>query len=205
MKMQYKNTQKIIIDKRKLDVLLRLGNFDTQLLELIKTGTFTKTGDDLVDDTLECLIDVKLFKNWGGKRDNAGRPPKNHLEKQLDNQDENQDAIQVVDKDKDKDIERYIKGEIIKEGEEKIQEAVNKWVAYKKERRQSYTKTGLKQCIEKLKKMSNDNPVIAMQIVNESISNNWSGLFPLKSRTPQTKSERINEHNLEFIRKAWGC
>lgn len=86
-----------------------------------------------------------------------------------------------------------------------IGEALEKWVAYKKERKQSYTKTGLAQCVEKLKKMSNDNPSIAMQIVNESISNNWSGLFPLKSNTTQTKSERINEKNLEFMKKAWGC
>ena len=86
-----------------------------------------------------------------------------------------------------------------------IKEAVEKWVAYKKERKQSYTQTGLAQCIEKLKKISNNNPVVAMQIVNESISNNWSGLFPLKHSTAQTKSERINQQNYEFMKKAWGC
>ena len=86
-----------------------------------------------------------------------------------------------------------------------IKEAIGKWVAYKRERKQKYTPTGLKQCIEKLKKLSNDNPVIAMQIVNESISNNWSGLFPLKKTSPQTKSERINQQNLEFMKKVWGC
>ena len=99
--MQYKNSQKIIIDKRKLDILIRLGDYDKQILELIKTGEFTKTGDNLVDDTLECLLDVKSFSNWGGKRENAGRPHKNQDENQLDNHLENQDAIQVVDKDKD--------------------------------------------------------------------------------------------------------
>ena len=83
-----------------------------------------------------------------------------------------------------------------------IKEAIDKWVAYKKERKQSYTKTGLSQCIEKLKKLSKNNPSVAMQIVNESISNNWSGLFPLENT--QTKSERINEKNLEFLKKAWG-
>jgi hypothetical protein len=101
--MQYKNSQKIIIDKRKLDILLRLGNYDKQILQLVKTGTFTKTGDELVDETLECLMDVKSFDNWGGKRTGSGRPSKNHLENQVDNHLENQDAIQVVDKDRDKD------------------------------------------------------------------------------------------------------
>ena len=107
--MQYKQTTKIIIDKRKLDVLIRLGCPDTQILELIKTGNFTRTGDNLIDETLECLIDVRDFDNWGGKRKGAGRKQKNQLENQLEIQDENhldnQDAIQVVDKDIDIDIE----------------------------------------------------------------------------------------------------
>lgn len=86
-----------------------------------------------------------------------------------------------------------------------IKEALEKWIAYKKERKQSYTKTGLEQCIEKLTRMSNNNPSVAMQIVNESISNNWSGLFPLKHGTAQTKSERINQQNYEFMKKSWGA
>lgn len=115
--MQYKNATKLIIDKRKLDILLRLGCPDKQILELIKTGEFTKTGDSLVDETLECLLDVKCFRNWGGNRENSGRKSNNfnklnQVENQVDFQDEkqdenhlaNQDIFQVVDKDKDKDI-----------------------------------------------------------------------------------------------------
>lgn len=94
--MQYKNAKKIIIDKIKLDILLRLGCPDAQILQIIKTGDFTRTGDSLIDETLECLVDFKEFDNWGGKRPGAGRP-KNQVENHLDNQDANQD----VDKDKD--------------------------------------------------------------------------------------------------------
>lgn len=119
--MQYKNVTKIIIDKRKLDVLIRLGCPDKQILELIKTGKFTKTGDSLIDETLECLIDLREFQNWGGKRKGSGRR-KNHLENQVENQVENhleiqvanQDIFQVVDIDKDKD---NIKNKLINYGE----------------------------------------------------------------------------------------
>lgn len=120
--MQYKTNTKIIIDKRKLDILLRIGCPDSQLLELIKTGKFTRTGDSLIDDTLECLIDLKDFSNWGGKRNGAGRKKKNQVENQV----ENQDAFQVVDKDididkeidKDKSIkERGTRGKPSKENE----------------------------------------------------------------------------------------
>ena len=109
--MQYKDNTKIIIDKRKLDVLIRLGCPDEQLLELVKTGNFTPTGDDLIDETLECLVDIKHFSNWGGFRKGSGKKPKknnilNQVENQLENQVANQEINQVVDKDKDKDKDK---------------------------------------------------------------------------------------------------
>lgn len=108
--MQYKSNTKILIDKRKLDLLIRLGCPDKQIVDVIKTGNFTPTGDSLIDETLECLVDVKSFTNWGGSRNNAGRKSNknkeiNQVENQLENQVEshlaNQDTFQVVDKDKD--------------------------------------------------------------------------------------------------------
>jgi hypothetical protein len=101
--MQYKTTTKIVIDKRKLDVLVRLGCPKEPIFELITTGTYKKTGDSLIDETLECLVDIKDFTNWGGKRENSGRKKNNHLENQVENHLGNQDIFQVVDKDKDKD------------------------------------------------------------------------------------------------------
>lgn len=121
--MQYKNVTKIVIDKRKLDILIRLGCSDDILINYIKTGKFTKTGDSLVDDILESLIDFKNFDNWGGKRAGSGRPKnqvKNQLENQLENQidiqnknqKDNQNIIQLADKDIDKDkekVKRFVK------------------------------------------------------------------------------------------------
>ena len=105
--MQYRSNTKLVIDKRKLDVLIRLNCPDEQLLQVIKTGQFTPTGDKLLDDTLECLVDIKEFDNWGGKRQGAGRK-KNQDENHLDNQLENQDANQVVDIDIDNNINNNI-------------------------------------------------------------------------------------------------
>ena len=108
--MQYQKNIKIIIDKRKLDVLTRIGCPDEKILSLLKTGKFEPTGDKLIDETLECLVDIKEFDNWGGKREGAGRPKKNQVDIQVENQDENhlgnQDANQVADIDKDRDIDK---------------------------------------------------------------------------------------------------
>lgn len=111
--MQYKNSKKIIIDRRKLETLFRLGCPDNQILQLLRTGEFTPTGDSLIDETLECLVDFKEFENWGGKREGSGRPKNNQLENQL----ENQDTIQDVDKDKDKDRDKDKDKEYAFEGE----------------------------------------------------------------------------------------
>jgi hypothetical protein len=103
--MQYKNATKIIIDKRKLDILIRLGCPDNQILQILKTGKFTPTGDSLIDETLECLVDFKEFKNWGGNHNPKGINGCNKKKKrgQVDQQVDSQDDCQVVDKDKDKD------------------------------------------------------------------------------------------------------
>lgn len=105
--MRYKNSVKLIIDKRKLDTLMRLNCPIEILMSLILKNELKLTGDELIDDNLESLIEIKQFNNWGGNREGAGRPIKNQLENQdenqLENQDGNQDIIQVGDKDKDID------------------------------------------------------------------------------------------------------
>lgn len=134
--MQYKQNKKIIIDKRKLDILIRLGCPDVQILELIKTGDFTRTGDSLIDDTLECLIDRRDFKNWGGNHNPTGKnqyTKRGQVDHQVDHQVElGQLAGQVVDKDIDiynntsnkvnSIKERDIKGKPLKEEEEEGEE-----------------------------------------------------------------------------------
>jgi hypothetical protein len=106
--MRYKNSIKLIIDKRKLDTLMRLNCPIEILINLILKNELKLTGDELIDDNLESLIEIKQFSNWGGNRKGAGRPIKNQLENQDENQDGNQDIIQVGDKDKDidKDIDK---------------------------------------------------------------------------------------------------
>ena len=98
--MQYQTNVKIVIDKRKLDTLIRLGVSDQNLLSILKTQRFEPTGDALIDEYLSTLVDVKEFSNWGGIRKNSGRKPKNNqLENQDDNQLENQDDNQLENQD----------------------------------------------------------------------------------------------------------
>ena len=106
--MQFRTTKKIVIDEQKLTVLIRLGCPDDRLLSVIKTGKFEKTGDKIIDEILECLVDRKEFKNWGGNHNPNGinNCKKRKKVGQVDRQDGCQDGGQVVDKDKDKDKDK---------------------------------------------------------------------------------------------------
>ncbi len=56
------------------------------------------------------------------------------------------------------------------------------WLKYKKDRGNSYkSEDSLKMALEKLKKMSGSDISVATEIVENSIANNWQGLFPLKN------------------------
>lgn len=101
---------KLIFDKRKLDTLIRLGVPDSALLELLKTGKASKTGDALLDDYLHSVLTIKTFsKQWGGKRDHTEKKQRNSNtksfqdERQVDNQDDFQDESNLDDIDIDKD------------------------------------------------------------------------------------------------------
>ena len=72
-------------------------------------------------------------------------------------------------------------------------ESFEKWMRYKSERKESYkSELSKKSFYNSLIKLSNNNPSIAEQIIEQSISNNWAGIFELK--TPPT-TQRIPVFN----------
>lgn len=62
--------------------------------------------------------------------------------------------------------------------------AVETWLKYKSEKNQRYKDSGLKVMVKKLVEMSNNNPEMAIKIVEHSMSNNYDGLFPPKNSHP---------------------
>ena len=60
------------------------------------------------------------------------------------------------------------------------QEALEMWIAYKKEKRQTYKPRGLEALKKKLLQLSNGNPEYAKEIVEYSMGNNYTGLFSPK-------------------------
>ena len=60
-------------------------------------------------------------------------------------------------------------------------EPVETWLAYKKEKGQSYKPTGFKTFYKNLCELSGNNPQVAMAIIEQSMQNNYAGIFPLRN------------------------
>lgn len=59
---------------------------------------------------------------------------------------------------------------------------IEKWLRYKKERKQTYKQTGLEMCYKKLLHLSDSNPAMAEAIIDEAIANNYQGFYALKDK-----------------------
>lgn len=81
-----------------------------------------------------------------------------------------------------------------------FKETFLEWLEYKKQRRESYkTEKSTKLCYDKLVKMSGNDPYTARQIVEQSMANNWSGLFELK--TENRYEQRVNDNRRDSERR----
>lgn len=72
------------------------------------------------------------------------------------------------------------------------------WLDYKRNKKQSYKdEKSIRLCYQNLQKLSKNNPTIAQLIVEQSIANNWAGLFELKQNGGQIQ----NSHNPGYCSK----
>lgn len=93
--------------------------------------------------------------------------------------------------------EEVIEVEEVKPQEEfyPCQEALDMWLAYKKEKRQKYQPRGLAALKKKLLKMSDGNPEYAKVIVEHSMGNNYSGLYAPKNNSINSYEQQQRTFN----------
>lgn len=76
-----------------------------------------------------------------------------------------------------------------------LQKPFEEWLKYKRIKKQMYKRQcDLELCYKKLKEYSGGNAEKATLIIEQSMTNNWNGLFELKASTPSTalKSSEMN-------------
>ena len=74
-------------------------------------------------------------------------------------------------------------------------EALDIWLAYKKEKHQTYKPRGLAALKKKLLQLSNGNPEYAKVIVEYSMGNNYSGLFAPKNNSINSYEQQQRTFN----------
>tara|TARA_R110000765_G_scaffold225396_1_gene329385 strand:- start:1691 stop:2332 length:642 start_codon:yes stop_codon:yes gene_type:complete len=83
------------------------------------------------------------------------------------------------------------KGVIYPFDENEFIEAWSVWILERKEKRlRKYTHLGEQTALHNLQKISNDNYLTAIQIINNSITHGWQGLFALKEQ--KTKRPKLD-------------
>lgn len=75
------------------------------------------------------------------------------------------------------------------------QEALEMWLAYKKEKRQTYKSRGLEALKKKLLQLSSGNPEYAKVIVEYSMGNNYTGLFAPKNNYANSYEQQQRTFN----------
>lgn len=75
------------------------------------------------------------------------------------------------------------------------QEALDIWLAYKKEKRQTYKPRGLEALKKKLLQLSKGNPEYAKVIVEYSMGNNYAGLFAPRNNCVNSYEQQQRTYN----------
>jgi len=65
------------------------------------------------------------------------------------------------------------------------------WLKYKREKKQTYKPSGFKTFCKRLIQLSDNDPSKARLIIEQSMANNYSGIFELKNRTNEATSANI--------------
>jgi hypothetical protein len=69
------------------------------------------------------------------------------------------------------------------------------WLEYKRTRKESYrSEVGAKKCLTLLRNLSGGNAEVAQQIIDQSMANNWAGLFALKESPPSRGQPQGRAH-----------
>ena len=74
-------------------------------------------------------------------------------------------------------------------------EALEMWLAYKKDKRQTYKPRGLEALKKKLLQLSSGNPEYAKVIVEYSMGNNYTGLFAPKNNGVNSYEQQQRTYN----------
>lgn len=83
-----------------------------------------------------------------------------------------------------------------------FEQAMQQWLTYKRERKESYkSKSSLEICFKHLRQKAKNDPATALLIVEQSMANNWAGLFDLKNNNQTNGTNNHTSYESESARR----
>lgn len=154
-----------------------------------------------------CEINRNVGK-MGGRPNKGNQKETDGLLKETDGLLEKPKDKKKIENRKDNKDKSLIEKTISFSDDARMNEAITRWLAYKKERGQTYKPTGLKAFITRLGNLSGGNGEVALKIVEQSMANNYSGVFPLNSNrvvtnTPDMGVVLQDSNNKDYSKGGW--
>jgi len=164
---------KLLNDKQKLEIFNAICK--VQFLEVnIEDITFNNNILNIVWVGIKHSIDTSL-KGFLSKQKALGNDIKAPLTK---------GGIEAPYQQVQGEEQEEVKGEEQCFVHSDFKECFNKWLTYKKEKKQTYkSEISIESAYNNLIKLSKNNKDVAVNIIEQSIANNWAGLFELKTKS----------------------
>lgn len=199
------NTIRRTLEKMEKEGLIITGNYNVSKYDRTKWYALTDKAKSIFEDS---QIHLANLPNQNGKNAEPipSNKPINNIIPPLPPEGETNNP-KVPEKRKDA-TEEFIEKSV----KDDFKPIMREWCQYKQEKKQSYKPTGLKACYAKLLKLSNGNPNTAQQIIEQSMANNWDGLFVIKdvaTKRPQSGhmsvGVKINTDEMNYDKSTdWG-
>lgn len=185
--------------KNRVDKFLDLLVSERMITKRTTQGTAVRTGSGTACGTKQTIITICNYDTYNSTSKKEG---------QQSGQGKGQPPGQVAGQSRDKynkDKKEYIEKIIslfpsfsnfdLNYITEEFADTFMLWLEYKKDRRKGYNSDkSLRLCYNKLVKLSNNNPVIALQIIENAIASNYDGFYELKkNRNEHETSEGKND------------
>ena len=186
-------TIRLCVGSVSVDVLKKFSQDDT--------GCYFNERMDTEINKRQQFLDSRYFN---GKR--GGRPKKaNSKPNSKPTQNLPEDENENEDLNINKDVKRKKKPEFdFSFLSEVHKENFMRWISYKKSRNEMYkSQMSLEACYRNLLKFSDNDINKAQEIVDQSMGNNWQGLFPLKINN-NGANKSTNSRGVKDVNKAWG-
>lgn len=99
---------------------------------------------------------------------------------------DNSDNTKRKKREKPTKEKKFVLDQWAKEQESPWRELLLVWFDYKRTRKESYrNEMGAKKCLTMLRNLSGGNAEVAQRIIDQSMANNWAGLFALREGQPR--------------------